>query len=123
MTDDHRTPRADVVDEAASVRRFDVGAGGAAHEDGLAPHAPKGAHRGIDAARDVLAGLLIQAQRDLLHGSQASTAAGRASSTSKPPPGRLTACAAPPWALSTCEVMARPMPSPPESRSRDSATR
>ncbi len=61
VTEDHRAPRADVVDELAAIGRPGPRALGAREEDGFAADAAEGAHGRIHAAGDVLAGFLEQA--------------------------------------------------------------
>src|SRR5260221_6337065 len=112
VSQNHRTPGSDIVDVTPPVGGDDRRARRLLDKNGLAAHAAKRTDRRIDAARNVLAGLLVQAQHQ----------SPRLKMTSRPPPFRLLAVAEPPWAFMTSDVMARPIPSPPESRSRDSAT-
>ncbi len=60
MAQDHRTPGADVIDEAASIGGRHHGAGGFLEENRLAADAAEGANGRVDAARDVFAGFLVQ---------------------------------------------------------------
>ncbi len=57
VPEDHRAPRADVVDIAAAVVAEHVRAAGALDEHRLAADCAERAHRGIHAAGDVAAGI------------------------------------------------------------------
>jgi len=56
VTDDHRTPRADVVDVAVAIDVEQIGTVGTLDEEGLAADRLEGAHRRVDAAGQQLLG-------------------------------------------------------------------
>ena len=63
VTQHQRSPRADEVDVAVAVDVIDIGADPALQEDRRAAHSLESAHRGVDAAREELAGSLVQGRR------------------------------------------------------------
>jgi hypothetical protein len=59
VTEDHRTPGTDVIDEAPAVGGKGVRSRGSLEKDRLTADAAKGANRRIDTAGNVLAGFLV----------------------------------------------------------------